>query len=180
MQSTAPQSPVNTCAWPACPLTLYIIIGAIWAHWYVDRTCAGLEPHSVLPVAVPAIMNTHSGVLPAPCNNCHSLATSAAFSVPFARHVWWWLNIRPATRQTFEHLLQQGKTVCVTPGGVQECLYMAPGHEIAFLKKRLGFIRLALRHGYATLPHCVVCQTCSCLTPRPSGAAMHRRLMPWC
>lgn len=115
----------------------------------IRRICAGLEPHSVLPVAVPAIMNTHAGVLPPSCRNCHSLATSAAFWVPFGRHVWWWLSIRPATRKTFQNLLSRGKTVCVTPGGVQECLYMEPGHEVAFLKKRLGFIRIAIKQGCA-------------------------------
>ena len=66
--------------------------------------------------------------------------------------MWWWLNIRPATRKSFQQLLQQGRTVCLTPGGVQECLYMEAGHEIAFLKKRLGFVRIAMKEGCAHCP----------------------------
>jgi hypothetical protein len=97
-------------------------------------------------------MNNYGGLLPPVCRNCHSLATSTAFYIPLGRHVWWWLNIRPASRESFEDLLIKGKTVCVTPGGIQECLYMEPGHEVAFLKKRLGFIRIAIKQGYASVP----------------------------
>jgi diacylglycerol O-acyltransferase 2, plant len=109
---------------------------------------AGLEPHSILPIAVPALMNTLSEVLPDTCRNCHGLATSIAFWIPWGRQVWWWLDLRPATRQMFDRLLKQGKTVCLTPGGVQECLYMQPGHEVAFLTKRMGFIKVAVQNGY--------------------------------
>eukprot|EP00892_Ulva_mutabilis_P012902 jgi/Ulvmu1/9985/UM059_0034.1 len=112
----------------------------------------GVEPHSVLPVSIPAVMNTLSDKLPEACQNCHSLATSVVFSLPFARQIWWWLDIRPATRKHFDRLLEDGKTVCLNPGGVQECLYMRAGHEVAFLNKRLGFIRIALRHGAPLVP----------------------------
>lgn len=113
-----------------------------------SRSPAGLEPHSILPVAIPAVMNTLSDQLPQACQTCHSLATSIVFALPFVRQIWWWLDIRPATRKNFNGLLKDGKTVCLTPGGIQECLYMRPGHEVAYLTQRLGFIRIALRHGY--------------------------------
>jgi len=32
-------------------------------------------------------------------------------------------------------------------GGVQECLHMEPNLETVYLRKRLGFVRLALQHG---------------------------------
>jgi hypothetical protein len=83
-----------------------------------DGTCAGLEPHSVLPVAIPAIMNTYAGVLPPATRNCHSLATSAAFFVPFGRHVWWWLNIRPATRK-FVSRQAGSRSVCTWSQGMK-------------------------------------------------------------
>lgn len=97
-------------------------------------------------------MNTLSDRLPQTCQTCHSLATSIVFGLPFARQIWWWLDIRPATRKRFNGLLQDGKTVCLNPGGIQECLYMRPGHEVAYLTQRLGFIRIAIRHGYAHPP----------------------------
>jgi hypothetical protein len=35
---------------------------------------------------------------------------------------------------------------------LQECLHMAPGKEVAFLRKRTGFVRLALQQGVPLVP----------------------------
>lgn len=47
-----------------------------------------------------------------------------------------------------DELLASGKTVVLNPGGVQECLYMQhDGSETVFLRKRQGFVRMAMKHG---------------------------------
>ena len=57
--------------------------------------------------------------------------SSAAFKVPFIRHLWSWVGVMPASK---EHLLAQltsGKTACIVPGGVQECFHLEDGCEVS-------------------------------------------------
>jgi len=44
-------------------------------------------------------------------------------------------------------LLAAGASPLVIPGGVRECCYMRHGTEVAFLRQRAGFVRIALQHG---------------------------------
>lgn len=48
--------------------------------------------------------------------------------------------------------LAEGGTVVLIPGGVQECSFMEPGKEVAFLRSRKGFVRIALQHGEQLRP----------------------------
>lgn len=56
---------------------------------------------------------------------------------------------RPVCKHVMSDLLKEGKSVVVCPGGVQECLYMEndENSETVYLKKRLGFVRMAMQHG---------------------------------
>ncbi|CAI7926716.1 unnamed protein product, partial [Closterium sp. NIES-54] len=123
-----------------------------------------VEPHSVLPVGLGAFM-------------CHALAaggvagaTSAIFRVPLLRQCWQWARLAPATRALLSGVLQRGRPVIIVPGGVQECLFMAPGKEVVFIRQRFGFIRLALQHGVPLLPCFVFGQTSAYRWWRPEGA----------
>jgi hypothetical protein len=40
----------------------------------------------------------------------------------------------------------------LVPGGVQEVLHMRHDAEVLYLRKRLGFVRLALQHGAPLVP----------------------------
>ncbi|CAI5535661.1 unnamed protein product [Closterium sp. Naga37s-1] len=123
-----------------------------------------VEPHSVLPVGLGAFM-------------CHPLAaggvagaTSAIFRVPLLRQCWQWARLAPATRPVLSSVLQRGRPVIIVPGGVQECLFMAPGKEVVFVRQRFGFIRLALQHGVPLLPCFAFGQTSAYRWWRPEGA----------
>ncbi|CAI5460119.1 unnamed protein product [Closterium sp. Yama58-4] len=122
-----------------------------------------VEPHSVLPVGLGAFM-------------CHPLAaggvagaTSAIFRVPLLRQCWQWARLAPATRPVLSAVLQRGRPVILVPGGVQECLFMAPGKEVVFIRQRFGFIRLALQHGVPVLPCFAFGQTSAYRWWRPEG-----------
>jgi hypothetical protein len=65
-----------------------------------------LEPHSVLPLAIPAVFSTDSVLCPSALRGkVHGLASSVCFNAPIIRHLWWVLGIRPVTRKCIARLL---------------------------------------------------------------------------
>ncbi|KAL4451792.1 hypothetical protein ABPG75_007454 [Micractinium tetrahymenae] len=111
----------------------------------------GYEPHSVLPQGI-CMFSEHTEGLPKGLRNVRILASSAAFWEPVMRNMWWWWGVRPVSRECFATQLKKGRSVALCPGGVQECLFMQPGGEVVYLKKRKGFVRMALQHGAALVP----------------------------
>lgn len=54
------------------------------------------------------------------------------------------------SRASMDYLLTgngSGNALVVVVGGLAECRYSRPGFSILVLKKRKGFVRVALQHG---------------------------------
>eukprot|EP00195_Chlamydomonas_chlamydogama_P013725 CAMPEP_0202896348 /NCGR_PEP_ID=MMETSP1392-20130828/5370_1 /ASSEMBLY_ACC=CAM_ASM_000868 /TAXON_ID=225041 /ORGANISM="Chlamydomonas chlamydogama, Strain SAG 11-48b" /LENGTH=255 /DNA_ID=CAMNT_0049581675 /DNA_START=121 /DNA_END=888 /DNA_ORIENTATION=+ len=140
----------------------------------------GFEPHSALPVGIPCVFSCCSPYLPPFCRgSLHALASSVCFAVPFVRQLWWWLGFRPADKKWVNRLLSSGKSVMLCPGGVQECLYMTTTDELVYLKKRHGFVRMALQHGAPLVPVFAFNQTKAYSWYRPGPPLFPAKLIAW-
>lgn len=112
------------------------------------------EPHGVWPQGMSVFGPYATAAVPRALRGARMLVSSACFWPPVLRHMLHWLGCRPVSRADFAGQLARGRSVVVCPGGVAECLHMQAGgqREVAFLRRRTGFVRLALQHGTPLVP----------------------------
>tara|TARA_Y100000389_G_scaffold190855_1_gene216212 strand:+ start:10418 stop:11476 length:1059 start_codon:yes stop_codon:yes gene_type:complete len=71
------------------------------------------------------------------------------FQTPFVKHVLQSFGCcNDCSKQQLLKLFQQRCDVGIVPGGVDEMSRHKYGHEIVYIKKRKGFIKYAIQHGY--------------------------------
>ena len=86
------------------------------------------------------------------CAPGRTLSASILFKIPFVRSVALKTGCVDASRPTAERCLRAGHSVLVLPGGELEQLETICGRERVYLKKRAGFVRLAIVHGTPLVP----------------------------
>lgn len=84
--------------------------------------------------------------------DCFAGGASVLFKLPLLRELLLLLRVREANRRTLDGLLRAGKTVALNPGGIHEQVHTSHTEESIHLQPKLGFIRLAMRHGVPLLP----------------------------
>lgn len=91
---------------------------------------------------------------------CSPLMTSvrfvfspALFASPFFR-LWCRLTGKPgsADKASMIKYMKRGEHLAIPPGGFEEATLSSPNHDRVYIKKRAGFIKLALQHGYSVVP----------------------------
>jgi len=85
----------------------------------------------------------------------HMLTLELNFMFPFLRDIILGFGICAASRQGMNHLLSipgGGHVSVLIPGGAPESLDSHPGSYVIQLKKRKGFIKVAIQNGAALVP----------------------------
>jgi 2-acylglycerol O-acyltransferase 2 len=80
------------------------------------------------------------------------VVASAAMRVPVFGHLIQSMGAVPANKTAIGNALQAGKNLSLIPGGIAEIFAIRKREEVALLKDRKGFVRLALQHGAPLVP----------------------------
>ena len=80
------------------------------------------------------------------------LTATAALRVPLIREMWLWSNCIDASKPVARGALRLGMNLMLYPGGEREQMLTERGRHRLYLKKRLGFIKLALERDSALVP----------------------------
>lgn len=83
-------------------------------------------------------------------SNIRWLVSKNYFWFPMLRELLSWLSCDDVTKKTFTKLMRDGRNIGFFPGDYEEHTLYERGNYRIFLRKRFGFIKLALQHGYNT------------------------------
>eukprot|EP00162_Nutomonas_longa_P004845 comp15554_c0_seq1/m.23808 comp15554_c0_seq1/g.23808 ORF comp15554_c0_seq1/g.23808 comp15554_c0_seq1/m.23808 type:complete len:339 (-) comp15554_c0_seq1:66-1082(-) len=114
----------------------------------------GLHPHGILPFGTITNMVTDASGFAEkfPGLQIRGLAASFCFYLPIYRDLVLAGMVCDAARYSAHRLLEKKLSLFLVPGGATEALYASPDEDVLVLKKRLGFVRLALQHGVSLVP----------------------------
>mmetsp|Transcript_95143 Transcript_95143/g.307224 ORF Transcript_95143/g.307224 Transcript_95143/m.307224 type:complete len:339 (-) Transcript_95143:220-1236(-) len=142
---------------------------SLWATEDVLKLADGINegimvtfhPHGLIPCgfclngAVRARAQDNARYVPPwlPLKPCVSgVQAPVLFRVPILRHILLAFGCCvPATKAGMRRLLSRRTTFGIIPGGSEEVAIHQPGRENLFIKKRAGFLKYALQHGYTVV-----------------------------
>ncbi|SJL07119.1 related to diacylglycerol acyltransferase type 2b [Armillaria ostoyae] len=122
-----------------------------------DRTYIfGYHPHGIIGMGAMATFATEAtgfskafpGITP------HLLTLSSNFKLPFYRDLIMWMGIASVSKRSCSNILEggPGQSIAIVIGGAAESLSARPGTVDLTLKKRLGFIKIAIQQGANLVP----------------------------
>lgn len=80
------------------------------------------------------------------------LAATVMFKLPVVRELFLNMGYVDASRSVAAKTLEHNRSIYVCTGGEEESMYTTMGRDIVVLKKRKGFVRLALSYGADIVP----------------------------
>jgi len=80
------------------------------------------------------------------------LAATVMFKLPVIRELFLCMGYVDASRSVARQILEVGRSLYVCTGGEEESMCTTTGKDIVVLKKRKGFVRLALSYGADIVP----------------------------
>jgi hypothetical protein len=114
-----------------------------------------LHPHGILPLAtMMGLMTDIVGARAVYRGDVVPVVLIGSFllHIPGVRDILLALGATDASRYNAARWLAAGRSVLLSPGGANEAYYSVPGTQRLLLRRRKGFIRLALESGAALVP----------------------------
>ncbi|GMF11953.1 unnamed protein product [Phytophthora lilii] len=137
-------------------------------HLSVKAATAAVEENDVTPYVEPnkhALFTFHPhGVLTCgfSMNGVHHMAFQRAacrwisaenlFYFPIMRDILHWMEFSSSTKSNMQSIMRTGQNLCLLPGGFEEATLFQRGRHRVYIKKRFGFIKLAIQNGYDIYP----------------------------
>ncbi|KAI1790256.1 DAGAT-domain-containing protein [Ganoderma leucocontextum] len=116
----------------------------------------GYHPHGIIGMGAICTFATEStgfssafpGIVP------HLLTLTSNFRMPFYREIILAMGICSVSKQSCSNILKggPGQAITIVVGGAAESLAAHPGTADLTLRKRLGFIKIAIQHGADLVP----------------------------
>ncbi|ORZ32265.1 diacylglycerol acyltransferase-domain-containing protein [Catenaria anguillulae PL171] len=116
----------------------------------------GYHPHGVVSIGAWINIGTEatgfSSIFPG--INLRLLTLVSNFNIFLFRDIILWLGVAGVSRRSIENIFAHGPghSAAIVVGGAQECLYAKPGTMDLVLKKRLGFIKVAVLNKALLVP----------------------------
>ncbi|RAW31940.1 hypothetical protein PC110_g11723 [Phytophthora cactorum] len=114
-----------------------------------DRAMFAFHPHGVLSNGWAFNGAHHMSFEEA---DCRWLVAENLFWFPVMRDLLNWMDFSSVAKSTFHRFMPTGQNICLIPGGFEEATLYERGKHRVFIKKRFGFIKLALQYGYKVHP----------------------------
>ncbi|GMF34862.1 unnamed protein product [Phytophthora lilii] len=114
-----------------------------------DRSMFAFHPHGVLSNGF-AINGCHH--MSFERAECRWLVAENLFWPPMLREVLNWMDFSSVAKATFQRVMPTGQNVSLIPGGFEEATLYRRGKHRVYIKKRFGFIKMALQYGYKVHP----------------------------
>lgn len=116
----------------------------------------GYHPHGIIGMGAICTFATEStgfskqfpGIIP------HLLTLESNFRIPFYRDIMLAMGICSVSKKSCSNILKRGagQAITIVVGGAAESLSARPGTADLTLRKRLGFIKVAIQHGADLVP----------------------------
>lgn len=112
------------------------------------------HPHGVISMGLNCALNTNGAGFPElfPGLRRWGVTLREVFYFLLVREFVLALGFISCERSTLENKLREGDSIVLCTGGAEEALYAQKGRFTLYLKRRKGFIRLALETGAAVVP----------------------------
>lgn len=108
-------------------------------------------PHGIMPMGALLSVSVVRHVFPG-IEHISGVAANIVLRIPVIRQLYGWSGIRAAGKKNIQAMYKDGVQVAVVVGGIAEMFLVNRTAECIYLKKRKGFVKLAIQEGADIVP----------------------------